>query len=364
MYVHQLRQWPHFTWQNDQLSALLSDVHYVQGRIAGRMEILGFVAQEDTSFRMLTQDVLKTSEIEGEILPLDEVRSSIARRLGIDIGGLVPADRSVEGVVDMLLDATQRYDAPLTADRLFGWQTALFLESRSGSYNVQTGRWRSDDTGPMQVVSGALGRERVHFEAPASERLDEEMVQFLDWFNQQQPIDPILKAAIAHLWFVTIHPFDDGNGRIARAITDMQLARAEGTRFRYYSMSTQIRLERNTYYSILERTQRGSLDITDWLAWFLECLRHALWQTEKQLTGVLQKAYFWARFSNVPLNDRQRLLINKFWDGFEGKLTSSKWAKIAKCSQDTAGRDIQDLIQKGMLMKDEAGGRSTSYSLV
>lgn len=363
MYIHQLRQWPHFIWQDEQFSALLSDVRYAQGRIAGRMEMLGFTAQEETSFRTLTQDVLKTSEIEGEILPLGEVRSSIARRLGIDIGGLIPTDRSVDGIVDMLLDATQQYDTPLSDERLFGWQTALFPAERSGSYTVQTGRWRSDDTGPMQVVSGPLGRERVHFEAPASGRLADEMVQFIDWFNGEQSLDPILKAAVAHLWFVTIHPFDDGNGRIARALTDMLLARAERSRFRYYSMSAQIRLERNAYYSLLERTQRGSLDITGWLIWFLDCLRRAQQQTEQQLTRVLAKAHFWSRFGSVPLNDRQRLLLNKLWDGFDGKLTSSKWAKIAKCSQDTAARDIQDLIQKGLLIKDEAGGRSTSYSL-
>ncbi len=363
MYIHQRSQWPHFTWQDEQLSALLSDVRYVQGRLAGRMDMLGFSAQQEASFQTLTQDVLKTSEIEGEILPLDEVRSSIARRLNIDIGGLIPTDRSVDGVVDMLLDATQEYDKPLREDRLFGWQTALFPDGRSGSYTIQTSRWRSDDTGPMQVVSGPLGRERVHFEAPASERLVDEMTRFIDWFNTDQSLDPILKAAVAHLWFVTIHPFDDGNGRIARAIADMQLARAERSRFRYYSLSAQIRLDRKAYYTMLERTQRGSLDITDWLVWFLDCLRRALHQTEPQLARVLTKAHFWSRFGDITLNDRQRLLINKLWDGFDGKLTSSKWAKIAKCSQDTASRDIQDLIQKGMLIKDEAGGRSTSYSL-
>ncbi len=363
MYIHQRRQWPHFTWQDEQLSALLSDVRYVQGRLAGRMDMLGFSAQQEASFQTLTQDVLKTSEIEGEILPLDEVRSSIARRLNIDIGGLIPTDRSVDGVVDMLLDATQEYDKPLREDRLFGWQTALFPDGRSGSYTIQTSRWRSDDTGPMQVVSGPLGRERVHFEAPASERLVDEMTRFIDWFNTDQSLDPILKAAVAHLWFVTIHPFDDGNGRIARAIADMQLARAERSRFRYYSLSAQIRLDRKAYYTMLERTQRGSLDVTDWLVWFLDCLRRALHQTETQLARVLVKAHFWSRFGDISLNDRQRLLINKLWGGFDGKLTSSKWAKIAKCSQDTASRDIQDLIQKGMLIKDEAGGRSTSYSL-
>ncbi len=356
MYIHQRRQWPHFTWQDEQLSALLSDVRYVQGRLAGRMDMLGFSAQQEASFQTLTQDVLKTSEIEGEILPLDEVRSSIARRLNIDIGGLIPTDRSVDGVVDMLLDATQEYDKPLREDRLFGWQTALFPDGRSGSYTIQTSRWRSDDTGPMQVVSGPLGRERVHFEAPASERLVDEMTRFIDWFNTDQSLDPILKAAVAHLWFVTIHPFDDGNGRIARASADMQLARAERSRFRYYSLSAQIRLDRKAYYTMLERTQRGSLDITDWLVWFLDCLRRALHQTEPQLARVLTKAHFWSRFGDIPLNDRQRLLINKLWDGFDGKLTSSKWAKIAKCSQDTASRDIQDLIQKGILIKDEAGG--------
>lgn len=362
-YTYQHTDWPHFVWDETVLTLLLSEVRYKQGRIAGRMEMLGFTLQEETTLQTLTQDVLKSTEIEGELLNADQVRSSIARRLGMDIAGLISSDRSVEGVVDMMLDATQHFNEILTDHRLFGWQSSLFPTGRSGLYTISTGTWRGQTKGPMQVVSGPMGYEKVHFEAPDSSQIDREMRLFIDWFNKQNEIDPVLKAAIAHLWFVTIHPFDDGNGRIARAITDMQLARAEGNGQRYYSMSAQIRLERNAYYELLEKTQKGSLDITAWLHWFLACLLRALHQTEHTLTKVLQKAKFWDNQATTQLNARQRSLINKLWDGFDGKLTSSKWAKIAKCSQDTASRDIQDLIDKGILKKEEAGGRSTSYTL-
>lgn len=313
---------------------------------------------------MLTLDVLKSGEIEGEILNPGQVRSSIARRLGLDIAGLIPSDRSVEGVVEMMLDATQLYDYPLTADRLFGWHAAMFPTGYSGTHKIVAGYRRGntkDD--PMQVVSGAMGRERIHFQAPDSDRLDAEMKQFLDWFDTVSDIDPVIKAAIAHLWFITIHPFDDGNGRTARAIADMQLARADGTSQRFYSMSAQIRVERNTYYDILESTQKGTLDITQWITWFLQCLDRAFNATDGTLAAVIKKAKFWEYRDTQNLNGRQHLLLNKLLEKFEGKLTSSKWAKIAKCSQDTAIRDIQDLLERGVLVKEPAGGRSTSYLL-
>jgi Fic family protein len=364
LYIYQHPQWPDFHWDQHKISPLLAEVRYRQGRLLGRMESLGFNLQAEASLHTLTQDVLKSSEIEGEILNPDQVRSSIARRLGMEIAGMVPSDRFVDGVVEMMLDATQHYKAELTDERLFGWHAALFPTGRSGMYRIVVAGWRNnakDD--PLQVVSGAMGREKVHFQAPDADVLDSEMVKFLDWFNRTHDLDPVLKAAIAHLWFVTIHPFEDGNGRIARAITDMQLARADETSSRFYSMSAQIREERKAYYEILEKTQKGSLDITVWLEWFLECLGRALAITDQTLASVIRKAKLWENPATASLNPRQRLLLNKLLDGFEGKLTSSKWAKIAKCSQDTAIRDIQDLIERGILVKEAAGGRSTSYVL-
>ncbi len=364
MYIHQLKQWPDFQWDNKQITPLLANVRHCQGRLLGRMEGLGFDLKEEATLRTLTMDVLKSSEIEGEILNPDQVRSSIARRLGMDVAGLVPADRNVEGVVEMMLDATQRFNAPLTADRLFGWHASLFPAGRSGMYKIVTGGWRNntkDD--PMQVVSGAMGREKVHFQAPDSDKLDDEMKKFLHWFNAAGDTDPVLKAAIAHLWFVTIHPFDDGNGRMARAITDMQLARADGSPQRFYSMSAQIRTERNGYYERLEETQKDTLDITTWIVWFLECLNRAIGATDVTLSAVMKKARLWENPATQSLNERQKLMLNKLLDGFTGKLTSSKWAVITKTSQDTAIRDIQDLVGKGLLRKEEAGGRSTSYVL-
>lgn len=364
MYIYQLKQWPDFQWDDGQITPLLANVRHRQGRLLGRMEGLGFDLKEEATLRTLTMDVLKSSEIEGEILNPDQVRSSIARRLGMDVAGLVPADRNVEGVVEMMLDATQRYSAPLTDDRLFGWQASLFPAGRSGMYKVVTGAWRNntkDD--PMQVVSGAMGREKVHFQAPDSDKLSDEMKKFLHWFNTTGNIDPVLKAAVAHLWFVTVHPFDDGNGRIARAITDMQLARADGSAQRFYSMSAQIRIERNGYYERLEETQKDTLDITAWIVWFLECLDRAIGATDVTLASVMRKARFWESPATQTLNERQKLMLNKLLDGFIGKLTSSKWATITKTSQDTAIRDIQDLVGKGLLRKEDAGGRSTSYIL-
>lgn len=327
------------------------------------MEILGFALRNETTLQTLTLDILKSSEIEGEVLNPDQVRSSIAKRLGMDVAGLVKADRDVEGVVEMMLDATQKHHKPLNKDRLFGWHSALFPTGRSGMHKITVGRWRDNEKGPMQVVSGAMGKERVHFEAPDAAHLEKEMRQFIKWFNAKDSTDVVLKSAIAHFWFVTIHPFDDGNGRIARAIGDMQLARADGDSQRFYSMSAQIRIERKAYYHILERMQKGSLDLTEWLLWYLKCLDNALNATEKILKSVLNKSRFWDLLSGTAINERQRLLINKLFDGFDGNLNSSKWAKIAKCSTDTALRDIHDLIDKEILEKQTAGGRSTHYVL-
>jgi len=362
-YIHELKKWPSFRWDEGFVSGQLAPIRHRQGRLIGRMESLGFDLRAEAVLATLTEDVLKSSEIEGEILDKDQVRSSIARRLGMDIGALTPAERNVEGVVEMMLDATQKYDAKLNDERLFGWHASLFPTGRSGMTKIVVGAWRDDSTGPMQVVSGPLGRERVHFEAPAAPRLDPEMSAFLKWFNADQPLDPVLKAALAHLWFVTIHPFDDGNGRIARAIADMALARSDQSTQRFYSMSAQIRLERKAYYDILEATQKGDLDITPWLEWFLGCLDRAIEGAEGTLSGVLQKARFWETHRDQTLSERQRNIINRLLDGFEGKLTSSKWAKLTKSSPDTALRDINDLIGKDILVRDPGGGRSTSYSL-
>jgi Fic family protein len=363
-YIHELKDWPDLRWSAERLAEQLAAVRYHQGRLIGRMEALGFNLREEAVLATLTEDVLKSSEIEGAILNKDQVRSSIARRLGLDIGALTPAERDVEGVVEMMLDATQKYDQPLTDERLFGWHAALFPTGRSGMSRITVGAWRDDSSGPMQVVSGPIGRERVHFEAPAAKRLNPEMKAFLKWLNGSEDLDPVLKAALAHLWFVTIHPFDDGNGRIARAISDMCLARSEQNAQRFYSMSAQIRLERNAYYDILETAQKGDLDITPWFQWFLGCLDRAFDGAEIILTNVLKKARFWEAHAGVSFNDRQRDILNSLLEGFKGKMTSSKWAKLAKCSQDTALRDIDDLIKRGILAKDAAGGRSTSYLLV
>ncbi len=334
-----------------------------QGRLMGQMEALGFTVTEEAVLRTLTEDVVKTSEIEGETLDPDQVRSSIARRLGMDVGGLRAPDRNVDGVVEMMLDASRNYQQPLTESRLFSWQAALFPTGRSGMNRINVGAWRDDSTAPMQVVSGPVGRERVHFAAPAAARLVDEMRGFLEWFNSDATTDAVLKAAQAHLWFVTIHPFDDGNGRIARAIADMALARSEESPQRFYSMSAQIRQERGDYYRILERTQQGSMDITPWVEWFLGCLTRAIEGAHTTLAGVIGRARFWEKLRDVPLNERQRLVLNRLLDGFEGNLTTSKWAVLTKSSQDTALRDIQQLVDRGVLIRNAAGGRRTSYAL-
>ena len=363
MYIHELNDWPRVRWDTDQIAEPLASVRHRQGRLIGRMESLGFSLRQEAVLRTLTADVLKSSEIEGEKLETDQVRSSIARRLGMDIGALKPADRHVEGFVEMMLDATGHYDQPLTAERLFSWHAALFPTGRSGLTKITVGAWRDDGAGPMQVVSGPIGKESVHFVAPAAARLEPEMAAFLDWFNRPADIDEVLKAALSHLWFVTIHPFDDGNGRIVRAIADMALARSENSSQRFYSMSTQIRQERDAYYDILEQTQKDGLDVTPWMEWFLGCLGRAIDGADTILGAVLIKARFWERVRGVPLNERQTLVINRLLDGFEGKLTTSKYARLTKSSQDTALRDIIPLVERGILIRSSEGGRSTSYEL-
>jgi Fic family protein len=363
-YIHELPEWPKFQWDQTALAERLAAVRHRQGRLIGRMEGLGLKLRAEATLRTLTEEVVKSSEIEGEILNKDQVRSSLARRLGIEIGALTPADRNVEGIVEMILDATEKYDELLTAERLFSWHAALFPTGRSGMRKITVANWRTEAAGPMQVVSGPIGRERVHYQAPAASKLDHEMNAFLTWFNgDAEGVDPVLKAGIAHLWFVTIHPFEDGNGRIARAIADQQLARSEKSAQRFYSMSGQIRQERNAYYDILEVTQKGDLDITPWLEWFLACLGRAIDGAETILGSVLLKAKFWKLHEDESFNDRQRKVLNRMLDGFEGKMTSSKWAALAKSSQDTASRDIDDLLTRKILVRDAAGGRSTSYSL-
>ena len=362
-FIHQKDNWPEFTWNSNDFLDLLSEARNLQGRLIGKMETLGFDLRNEAILDTLTLDVLKSSEIEGEFLNPDQVRSSIARRLGMEIAGAVESDRSVERVVGMMIDATQNCFAPLTVDRLFNWHAALFPTGRSGMYKITVADWRKDTTGPMQVVSGAMGKEKVHFQAPDSDVVEKEMTRFIDWFNNSK-IDLVIKAAIAHIWFVTIHPFEDGNGRITRALTDMLLAQSDKSNQRFYSMSAQIRLERKQYYEILEITQKGNLDITNWIIWFLNCLINALKSTNSILTRVLFKADFWQKHIDTAINDRQRKLLNKLMDDFDGKLTSSKWAKIAKCSKDSAVRDINDLIEKGILQKEPAGGRSTNYELI
>lgn len=362
IYIWQREDWPFFTWDDSKLSYKLGRVRSLQGKLVGKMSALGFELKNNAMLDALTSDITKSSEIEGEILNVDQVRSSVARHLGIEIEGLPDADRYVDGVVQVMIDATQNYMKPLTDERLFDWHAALFPTGRSGAYKITVADWRQGAE-PMQVISGAMGKERIHYQAPDSNNVPHEMSVFLAWANDSQKIDSVLKAAIAHLWFVTIHPFDDGNGRISRTITDLFLARADEMPHRFYSMSAEIRKQRKGYYEILEKTQKGDLDITAWLEWFLDCLEAALLDTEKSIRTILQKATFWDKHRSISMNERQIRMVNMLWDGFDGKLTSSKWGKITKCSPDTALRDIQDLINKGILRKTEEGGRSTNYEL-
>jgi Fic family protein len=363
MYIHQLSDWPDFYWDRGAIADLLASVRHRQGRLVGHMEGLGFKLRQQAVLKTLTEDVLKTSEIEGERLDGDQVRSSIARRLGIDIGALKPSDRNVDGIVELMLDATRNFAQPLTKERLFSWHASLFPSGWSGMNRIKTGAWRDDSGGPMRVVSGAIGLETVHYEAPGAPRLEREMRLFLEWLNAPGDMDDVLKAGLAHLWFVTIHPFDDGNGRIARAIADMQLARSENSSQRFYSMSSQIRQERKVYYDVLERIQQKGMDVTRWMTWFLGCLGRAIDGAQNVLSSVLAKARFWESIVGVDLNERQKNMINRLLDGFEGKLTNAKWAKITKCSPDTALRDIQYLVEHDILVRGPEGGRSTSYSL-
>lgn len=361
MYLHQRENWWEFQYDREAVMNRLGPVRAAQGLMLGRMASLGFDFQDEAMLATMSLELVRSCEIEGEALNLTEVRSSIARRLGINAAGLVSASRYVDGIVEMLMDATQHYDAPLSDERLFGWHNVLFPTGRSGLYSIEVGKYRS---GEMQVVSGPMGYEKVHYEAPEPGRVTEEMRRFIDWVNTESALDPVLKAGIAHIWFVSIHPFDDGNGRITRALTDMLLARSEKSSKRFYSMSNEMKLQQNEYYDILERTQRGDGDITEWLLWFLDCFGKALSSTEDTLSAVLAKSRFWEAHRNVAVNERQRKIINMQFDGFFGKLTTGKWAKIGKCSTDTALNDIRDLVSKGMLKRNDEGGRSTNYSLV
>jgi len=362
-YIWQAADWPKWRYDLAKLAPALTEVSRAQGMLMGRLADVGMALRDQACLAALTEDVVKTSEIEGELLNVESVRSSIARRLGVDIGALAPVDRHVEGVVEMVLDATANSDAPVTKERLFTWHAALFPTGYSGLAKINVGDWRDDGTGPMQVVSGPIGRQKVHFEAPPADHLQEETSVFLDWINGAATDAPLIKAGLGHLWFVTLHPFDDGNGRIARAIGDLLLARADSMPLRFYSLSAQIQRERKTYYDMLERTQKGTLDVTDWLAWFLDTLHRSVDEAQKTLDTVLAKARFWQHVAGTPMNGRQIKLINMLLDGFDGKLTSSKWAAIAKCSPDTALRDINELLAHGLLRKSESGGRSTSYEV-
>lgn len=360
-YIYEYKDWTDFTWQDSVINSIFGEVRLMQGKIIGQMNALGFSAKEEATLTALTLDVVKSSEIEGELLNYEQVRSSIAKRLGINSAGIVKSSRHIEGIVEMMLDATQRYDLSLTEERLFGWHAALFPTGFSGPYKIEVGCYR---TGEMQVVSGAMGKEKVHYEAVKPEFVKAEMKKFLNWFNNDNTLDLVLKAAIAHFWFIIIHPFDDGNGRIGRAITDMLLARAEGSGERFYSMSSQILEERKMYYAVLQKVQHGTNDITEWLNWFLHCLKNAMLATENTTQQILRKAEFWKLHEKTSINERQRKVLNMLFDNFEGKLQSSKWAKINKISSDTALRDIKDLIEKGILRQTNEGGRSVNYELV
>lgn len=359
-YIHDYENWWRFRYDSQRIMNELGRVRSRQGMIVGRMLSLGFESQDEAVLTNMSVELVRSSEIEGEKLNLEEVRSSIARRLGIAAGGIVAASRYIDGIVEMQLDATQNYDRPLSSERLFGWHNVLFPTGMSGLYRIDVGKYRS---GEMQVVSGAMGMEKVHYQAPSADRVPMEMERFISWINGDENIDAVLKAAIAHLWFVSIHPFDDGNGRIARALTDMLLARSENCSKRFYSISAEMKVLQKEYYKVLERTQHSDGDITEWLLWFLRCLDLALDSSEDTLSSVLRKADFWERMRGIPFNERQRKLLNMQFDGFFGKLTTGKWAKIAKCSSDTALNDIRDLVGKGVLRKSEEGGRSTNYIL-
>jgi Fic family protein len=363
MYIYEHKDWPNFIWDAKKLLPLISEVRNKQGRLLGKMASLGFELSNEANLEMLSLEIVKSTEIEGEFLEMDQVRSSIARNLGLQISNLVSSERHVDGIVDLMIDATKNYSKKLSASRLFSWHNSLFPNSKSGLYTISAGKWRNDAKGPMRVVSGAIGKENIHYQAPSHQVINKEIKLFLDWFNTNDSTETLVKAAIAHLWFITIHPFEDGNGRISRAITEMLLARSDDQANRYYSMSSQIRKERQSYYDVLERTQQGKLDISKWIEWFLNCLLNAITNSEKILEKVIHKHSFWQNSSSLNLNDRQRKILNMLLDNFEGALNTSKWAKITKCSQDTALRDIQELIEQNILIKSLEGGRSTNYEL-
>ncbi len=360
-YIYEQPNWTHFSWDDKSINALFGEVKLLQGKLIGQMNALGFSEKEEATLTTLTLEVVKSSEIEGEHLNYEQVRSSIARRLGLNVAGMIPSSRHIEGVVEMMLDATQRFDLPLTEERLFGWHAALFPTGYSGPYLIEVGKYR---TGEMQVVSGAMGKEKIHYEAIKPQFVQTEMRLFLDWFNAENNIDPVLKAAVAHFWFIIIHPFDDGNGRIVRAVTEMLLSRAEGSGERFYSLSSQLLSKRKEYYAVLQKVQHSSGDITEWISWFLENLKESILTSENTTQKILAKAAFWKKHENTPINERQRLILNKLLHDFTGKLQSSKWAKITKTSNDTALRDIKDLIEKGILQKTNEQGRSSNYELV
>ena len=363
MYIYEQSNWPIFEWDSETLLPLLSMVRNRQGKLIGKMGMLGFELRSEANLEILTQEIIKSTEIEGEALDKEQVRSSIARKLGLDISGLIYSERHVDGIVDLMIDATKNYDQELTKERLFSWHSALFPNGRSGMYKIIAGQWRDDSTGPMQVVSGALGKEKVHYQAPHALKIENEMTLFFEWFNRENKTDLVLKAAIAHLWFVTIHPFEDGNGRISRALSDILLSQSDEQSYRFYSMSTQILKERNSYYEILEKTQKAGMDITRYLEWFLNSLLNAIEYSDVILEKIIYKHYFWIKNSKLNLNNRQIKVLNMLMDNFIGVLNTTKWAKIGKCSQDTALRDIQDLIEKKILIKSDQGGRSTKYEL-
>jgi Fic family protein len=363
MYIWERPDWPHFRWNSERLLPELQQAHLKQGRLLGRMEQLGFDLRIKAELHAVSEEALKSSEIEGEILNPESVRSSVARHLGVADAALGPADRNVEGIVEIAMDATKNFAAPLTRERLFGWQAALFPTGYSGLKRIKVGAWRDQSSDPMQVVSGPHGRERVHFQAPPATRLEAEMEAFLAWFNEAQALDGIIQATIAHLWFVTIHPFEDGNGRVARALADMSLTRSENSAQRFYSLSAQIRRDQSLYYDSLENTQKGDLDTTDQLLWFTGCFSRALDRAEEACASVLVKADFWQRHAQAGLNERQRKVLNRYLDGFEGKLTARKWTAIAKCSMATAQRDIADLVERGILIRNPGGSKNSNYSI-
>jgi Fic family protein len=364
MWIHEHQHWPNFTWDIQALASKISELRYRQGRLLGRMEGIGFELKQEASLTTLTFDVIKSSAIEGENLNPIEVKSSIARNLGIDFAGLIPSSRKVDGIVEILLDATQCFSQSLTKERLFGWHAALFPTGRSGMHQITVGNWRPVEAGSMRVVSGPLGKEKIHFEAPMAERLNDEMSAFIQWFNQSESIDPLIMAGLAHFWFITIHPFEDGNGRIARAIGDMGLARADGTQYRFYSISSQFELERNDYYEQLEKQQRATPDVTQWLTWFFECLDRALNNAEVTLNRVFYKNQLWQMVNQKSINERQKNVINRMLEEtFTGFMNTSKYAKLTKCSTDTAFRDLKELKERGIFIQNPGGGRSTSYRL-